>query len=524
MDSTPFRSLQGPDATGELVQAQLRAVARSYPLTFLATFLVTVSFLWSLRGLPNQGWILGSAALHLFISCTVLARWFAQRSRNWQVTHPRKQGRLIILESTSVAAGWFLFLSIGGLHASSEQQVLVTTVMAGVMAVGALRYSALTFAGLAFLVTSVLIAGTFAISSNIPGSVFFCLAIFVFMLARTVLAQGEMLRGQLAAGAELERAARLQERQEAESRVASAQALLKEAENENREREQREVARRALANSIAEDLRELILAALDQLTEAAERTGVTAGALTSTSIDTLTRLVQVVGRARTADAGALNILTAAEDLKRALDMVKSRATEQQQTTIRMRRLAQEADQRLESFMTAATSASSIVGAISNIAQQTNLLALNASIEAARAGETGRGFAVVAGEVKALANQASQSAEEVRVQLQEITSALSATFELVREISGSFESFYEVAETVSAAATDQVQMIANLHHYAHGAARTASELQAGADSAEEVAKGANGLVLELEESITDLVVKSRALTEKAQNFVSDLRAA
>jgi methyl-accepting chemotaxis protein len=50
--------------------------------------------------------------------------------------------------------------------------------------------------------------------------------------------------------------------------------------------------------------------------------------------------------------------------------------------------------------------------IGSIASQTNLLALNAAIEAARAGSYGRGFAVVAEEVRLLADQSHQAAEEV----------------------------------------------------------------------------------------------------------------
>lgn len=96
---------------------------------------------------------------------------------------------------------------------------------------------------------------------------------------------------------------------------------------------------------------------------------------------------------------------------------------------RMRSFQQESQHITETVNTMSAysqSVHSIVALIQSIAGQTKLLALNATIEAAHAGEYGKGFSVVATEVRKLANQTSEAAEDIAANMSNMMSLTEKT--------------------------------------------------------------------------------------------------
>jgi methyl-accepting chemotaxis protein len=92
------------------------------------------------------------------------------------------------------------------------------------------------------------------------------------------------------------------------------------------------------------------------------------------------------------------------------------------------------------------------GTIEEITEQTKLLALNATIEAARAGEAGKGFAVVAGEVKELAKQSAEAADNISGLIRDVQDKTEKAAQAIVEVSEIIRRLNESSRDITSAVT------------------------------------------------------------------------
>ncbi len=120
----------------------------------------------------------------------------------------------------------------------------------------------------------------------------------------------------------------------------------------------------------------------------------------------------------------------------------------------------EASTTIESLNNRSEEINNVTKVIHKISEQTNLLALNASIEAARAGDSGRGFGVVATEIRTLAVNSAEFADEIRKVVTDIqqhsgdasvtmTSSVSAAQHNVKQVEQLEESFRKINQALIA---------------------------------------------------------------------------
>jgi len=235
-----------------------------------------------------------------------------------------------------------------------------------------------------------------------------------------------------------------------------------------------------------------------QVSNATEQVNANLNSMASGATQASANANEVAGTAEEMSTNMNTMAAAVEELSASINQISNNANEANKISDEAKVKSREATGAMNKLGTAAKEIGKVTDVIKKIADKTSLLALNATIEAASAGEAGKGFAVVAGEIKELANQSTQSADDIAQRIENIQSdtgeavtVISAVSEIITKINHSVEVISSHVEQQTKASNEIASNVAQVNVGAKRVASAIGEVAKGSRemsrSAEEIAK-------------------------------------
>ena len=219
----------------------------------------------------------------------------------------------------------------------------------------------------------------------------------------------------------------------------------------------------------------------------AEEMSVNINAMASGAEQASVNANEVAGAAEQMSTNMNTVASAIEEMSASISQIAANAGEARKVALAATEKSQNATSAMGKLGAAAKEIGQVTNVIKNIADKTNLLALNATIEAASAGEAGKGFAVVAGEIKELANQSAQSADDIARRIEGIQQGTGDAVQVINDVS---DIIIKINQSIEAIAGHVEQQTKASNEIASNVAQANTGSKRVASAIGEVAKGAN----------------------------------
>lgn len=293
------------------------------------------------------------------------------------------------------------------------------------------------------------------------------------------------------------------------------------AEQENQKKHAEE-ERRALMNKMADDFDRSVKGVVATVSSAATEMQGSAQSMASIAEDTSKRSAAVAAAAEEASTNVQTVASASEELNAAIGEINRQIGDSVKVASACVTEAEATGEVMQSLSKAADDIGNVVKLIEDIASQVNLLALNATIEAARAGEAGRGFAVVANEVKNLANQVGNAAQNITQQIAGIQSQTGQAVTTIASITATIRRVNEISTAIASAVEEQGAATKEISRSIQETATGTSEVSKNIVGVTQAANETGTASTQLLETASQLSKESETLRRVVENFIDSVR--